>query len=336
MKGDTDRFSEFIAILGRGPGRSRPLTRDEARESFTMVLSGRADPVQVGAFLMLLRYRGEDPEEVTGLVEAARANAGVNDAKLGAVLDWPSYGAGRTRTLPWFLLSALALARSGIPVLMHGSNAFSCGLPVQDVLSSLGIRPAASSADAAERLRSEGFAYLPIEVIAPRLARLLDLRRLFGLRSPVNTVARLLNPANAPCGVDGVFHPPYIQLHLGVAERMRRSRLLVLKGGGGEAERNPFKPGVAHLWRDGVGTAEVTLPACRAAGPKSLVEGGAELLAQVWAGDTVSETGVVTACATIALTLLALGRANCSAVADEMARVVWEARHDPAFPPFCG
>ena len=62
-----DRFASFVATLGRGPGRSRALTREEAREAFAMVLAGEADPHQVGAFLMLLRYRGEDPDEIAGL-----------------------------------------------------------------------------------------------------------------------------------------------------------------------------------------------------------------------------------------------------------------------------
>src|SRR6202161_438988 len=118
------KFAGFVAILGRGPGRSRALTRDEAETAFGMVLRGEADPHQVGAFLMLLRFRGEDAEEITGLVEAARIHAALGWADLGVALDWPSYGAGRTRGAPWFLLSALALARSGITILMHGSNDF--------------------------------------------------------------------------------------------------------------------------------------------------------------------------------------------------------------------
>ena len=71
------RFAQFVATLGRGPGRSRALTRAEAREAFALVLHGAVDPVQLGAFLMLLRYRGEDADEITGLVEAARDAAGL-------------------------------------------------------------------------------------------------------------------------------------------------------------------------------------------------------------------------------------------------------------------
>src|ERR1700677_5007442 len=124
-------FAKFVATLGRGPGRSRALTRDEARNAFGMVLRGEADPHQVGAFLMLLRFRGEDAEEITGMVEAVRAHAMLGWGDLGVALDWPSYGAGRTRGAPWFLLAALALARSGVSVLMHGSNDFSSGIALE-------------------------------------------------------------------------------------------------------------------------------------------------------------------------------------------------------------
>jgi len=242
------RFATFVATLGRGPGRSRALTREEARTAFGMVLRNEADPHQVGAFLMLLRFRGEDAEEITGMVEAVRAHANLARADLGVELDWPSYGAGRTRNAPWFLLAALALARSGVTVLMHGSNNFSSGISVEDALGAIGLPPNADLAGAAAALSANRFAYLPLRAMAPDLDRLLEMRRLFGLRSPVNTVARLLNPADAPFGIDGVFHPPYIDVHLGVAERMHRRRLLVLKGGGGEAERVPLKPATATVW----------------------------------------------------------------------------------------
>ncbi len=191
------------------------------------------------------------------MVQAARAHAGLGQRTLGVDLDWPSYGAGRTRGAPWFLLAALALARSGVAVLMHGSNDFSSGIAVEDGMAALGLRPDADLRAAAGTLRAQRFAYLPLRAMAPAMDRLLEMRRLFGLRSPVNTAARLLNPGDAPFGVDGVFHPPYIDVHLGVAERMHRRRLLVLKGGGGEAERVPLKAATASVWDLAAGRQEI-------------------------------------------------------------------------------
>ncbi len=289
-----------------------------------MVLAGQADPVQVGAFLMLLRYRGEDADEIAGLVEAARAAAGIGPNPIGAALDWPSSGAGRTRGAPWFLLSALALSRAGIAVLMHGSNEFSAGMSVEAGLAALGREPVQSLAAAEQGLASESFAYLPIGALAPNFSRLLGLRRLFGLRSPVNTVARLLNPGNAPAGVDGVFHPPYIAVHLGAAEILGRPRLLVLKGGGGEAERNPAKPMTAHLWDAASGC---TTHAFAAMPFETASDHTDPRLADIWSGVIAPPLPVATICATIAMALLALGRAATPEAADREAALIWSNRH---------
>ncbi|MCR0983080.1 glycosyl transferase family protein [Roseomonas populi] len=315
-------FAPFIRTLGRGPGRSRALTREEAREALRMVLAGEAEPVQVGAFLMLLRYRGEDPEELTGLVEAARGavKAGpVQPGHGGVDLDWPSYGSGRTRGAPWFLLAALALASAGHRVLMHGSNAFTSGMPVLDALPMLGLRPARSRDEALERVEETNFAYLPLRAMSPGLDEMLHLRALLGLRSPVNTVARLINPADAPAGVDGVFHPPYIAAHLGVAQRMARPRLLVMKGGGGEAERGPAKPVAAHLltYPD---VEVLSLPALRE------TRASAAGFVEVWTGSARDEHAEGTVIGTIALGLLAMGKASTPEAADAQAAEIWNRR----------
>jgi len=332
------QFAPFVATLGRGPGRSRALTREEAVTAFGMVLRGEADPHQVGAFLMLLRFRGEDAEEITGMVQAARAHAGLGQIHSGVDLDWPSYGAGRTRGAPWFLLSALALAKSGVTVLMHGSNDFSSGIAVEDAMAALGLRPDGDLASVAASLTARRFAYWPLRAMAPALDGLLDMRRLFGLRSPVNTVARLLNPADAPFGVDGVFHPPYIDVHLGVAERMHRRRLLVLKGGGGEAERVPLKSTSATVWDREAGRQELTLPAVEGLRPHPPTPDTPAAFAQVWRGESTPETPLATIQATIALALLAMDRTRDPAQAMELAATIWAGRHrdDLGAPPLTG
>ena len=310
MEPPNDAFAAFVATLGRGPGRSRALTRAEARDAFGMVLRGEADPHQVGAFLMLLRFRGEDADEIAGMTEAARERI-VHPGP--ADLDWPSYGAGRTRGAPWFLLSALALARAGVRVLMHGSNEHSAGISVESGLRALGLEPG---------VRQGPFLYLPLARLSPELDGLLRMRRLFGLRSPVNTVVRLLNPADAPAGVDGVFHPAYLAVHLGVAGRMDRPRLLVLKGGGGEAERVPIKPGTAMLWERDAGRTEIALPAVPGLAALTPASDTPALLAAVWRGDTAPPTVIATIAATIGLGLRALGR---GAAEDDAARI-WRDR----------
>ena len=113
------------------------------------------------------------------------------------------------------------------------------------------------------------------------------------------------------------FHPPYIEVHLAAAERLARPRLAVVKGGGGEAERNPAKPITVHLWDATAGRSELILPPAPLPGdPTSLVE--------TW--HTGTGPGAATARATIALALLALGRATDAESADHRANGIWTDR----------
>jgi anthranilate phosphoribosyltransferase len=318
------RFTPYVQALGRGPGRSRPLTRAEAADALGLLLTpGAVDPHQAGAFLMLLRYRGENGEELAGLVDAARAAIGAAPGNVD--LDWPSYGAGRTREAPWFLLSALALAGSGLRIAMHGSNEFSTGFTVAEGLAALGRPVARDRGEALSHLDQGGFAYLPLASLSLELDRLLGLRRLFGLRSPINTLVRLMDPFDAAAGIDGVFHPPYIDSHIAAARTLERPRLLVLKGGGGEAERNPAKPLAARLHRQGVEPVEILLPALIERPDGEAKPIGLDGFVGVWRGDLGPVGATQTIVGTMALALVASGRAQ-PADADTRAQEIWQAR----------
>lgn len=325
-----ERMAGYVQTLGRGPGRGRALTQDETRDAFAIMLAGDADPHQTGALLMLLRYRGEGVAEMTGIVEAIRDHAGI-DTRSGATadLDWPSYGSGKTRGAPWFLLAALALARSGIAVAMHGSNEFSRGVAVADALAALGIPAAASLEVARAQIVATRFTYLPLAALSPTADHLLNLRRLLGLRSPVNTAGRLLNPLRAPASIDGVFHPPYIDLHLGVAAALGQPRLLVIKGAGGEAERTPLKPLTGQLLAGDAGRREIAFPAVATGLHLEATRRlGVTDLAAVWRGTAADPGAEATITGTIAAALIATGAAAVVEDADARAAVIWRNRHD--------
>ncbi len=229
-------LSEHVRILGRGPGRSRSLTRDEAFNAMRLMLSGDAAPEAVGAVLMLLRMKGETADEIAGFADAAAQAA----PDLPSVdLDWPSYAAGRTRGQPWFLLSAKLIAQAGHRVLIHGWNGQD--EKVCDGLGQAGIGVARTSEEAAHLLERDRIAYMPLETMHPALFGFLNLRDALGLRSCINTVCRMLNPARARASVQGVFHPSYRLLQADAAALLGWEALSVIKGGGGEFECNPAK-----------------------------------------------------------------------------------------------
>lgn len=72
------RLSHQVQTLGRGPGRSRSLTQDEAFDAMTCMLREDAAPEAVGALLMLLRMKGESADEIAGCAAAAQAGSAAN------------------------------------------------------------------------------------------------------------------------------------------------------------------------------------------------------------------------------------------------------------------
>lgn len=232
-------LAAHVKTLGRGPGRSRSLTRKEASDAMRLMLSGTAAPEAIGALLMLLRMKGETAEEIAGLAQAAQMAQTWGPSLPLVDLDWPSYAAGRTRGQPWFLYAARLVADAGHTVLIHGYNG--PDPKVRAGLARLGIGTARNTDDLATLLHRDRIAYLPLEQAHPALFALLNLRSTLGLRSCINTVCRMLNPARASASVQGVFHPAYRALQTAAAQHLGWSNLTVIKGGGGEFERHPAK-----------------------------------------------------------------------------------------------
>ncbi len=316
-------LAEFVRILGRGPGRSRSLTQDEAYQAMQIMLTGQAAPQAVGAILMLMRMKGEVAPEIAGFAAAARdfLNASTDTSGVNVDLDWPCYAAGRTRGLPWFLLSAKLVAGTGTRILLHGWNGKDPA--IRTGLDYLGIPVVNDFASVNAALDNHNIAYLPLEDAYPALFNLLNLREILGLRSCINTVCRMLNPAGSQDSVQGVFHPPYRLLQADAAALLGWRNMTVIKGGGGEFERHPGKLIDAFGLRAGQSWQE-DIPAISDDKRKlSEIELPYEALVDLWRDGTDASHGfamdLVLGTADLALDTIGSSRSAAD---------LWQARHD--------
>ncbi len=326
MRREPHPFAKFIAILGRGKSLTRSLTIEEAEQAMGMILADEVLPEQLGAFLMLLRVKEESPGEIAGFVRAARAAAPSPADAPPVDVDWSSY-AGKGRQLPWFILAALLLARNGWRVFMHGAEAHSEGrIYTGAALRTLGAPISASLREAASALATRNFAYLPIDALSPKVAEMLELRPILGLRSPVHTFARMLNPFGAPCLLQGVFHPGYVAIHRDAGLLLGQPRLAVFRGDGGEIERRPNKPCDVMMAMDGESVDERWPPMID--DPRQTPDPAMDLsrLAALWRGAIEDEYGEAAVVGTLAIALRALGAATNVAEAAVRAKALWQAR----------
>lgn len=318
-------FAQFIRIIGKGKTGARSLTYDEAYQAFSMILRNQVLDVQLGAFLMLLRVKEESVEELAGFVQATRDQ--LQFKPLQVDLDWSSY-AGKRRHYPWFLLAALTLAKHGYKVVMHGASGHTINrLYTEQALQYLDYPICQNDLEVEQQLAQCNFAYLPLDVISPILSELINLRNVMGLRSPIHTLARLINPFNAKATMQAIFHPAYRSSHQQAAFQLGYQNSAVIKGEGGEFERNPDAKTLICGIKNGA-SYEHELP--KLTDNRSPVEEELDLAVfkAVWSGQHTHEYGEVAITETMGIALYTMGVCDDYAAAMQNAQQLWQKRHN--------
>ena len=202
-------FAAYLREIGRGKDGARSLDRDQAEDLLRQVYEGRVSDVQLGAFAIAMRIKGESAAELAGFVAATRAHlapALVEAVSRSArpVVWLPSYNGARKLPNLTPLLAGL-LAASGCAVLVHGLPDDPGRVTSHAVFEALGWPVLASSVAATQaeaQLLDSAWAaqrpvFVPTAALCPPLARLLAVRRETGLRNSGHTLAKLLS-SDAP------------------------------------------------------------------------------------------------------------------------------------------
>lgn len=316
------KFASYVRILGKGKTGSRSLTREEARAALGMILRGEARDVQVGAFLMLLRVKEETGEELAGFVEACREQMLQPADSVTADLDWSSY-AGKKHQHPWFVLSILLLAGTGYRIFVHGADGHTPGrLYTEQALLDLGLPVARHWQDVELQLNSENFSYLPLRRFSPALNDLIQLRPLLGLRSPVNTLTRMLNPLRAPSSIQSIFHPAYAALHQQADMILGQPKAAVFKGDSGEVEIKPQADTRIMMLLHGNQT-QSTLARQIAGRPSAVDQPGTAPLRALWRGESDDAFGALAVQQTTAVALSLLEPDLALSDAVTRAKTLW-------------
>ena len=318
-------FAPYVRILGKGKSGTRSLTERESFDSFSMILQGQCDDVQLGAFLMLLRVKEESPEEIAGFVRACRQFSIAPPAKLEADLDWSSY-AGKRHQHPWYLLSMWLLAEAGYRVFVHGSAGHTQGrLYTEEAMAQLGMPIASSWQDVTTQLATHNLSYLPLRYFCETLDDIIQLRPLLGLRSPVNTLTRLLNPLQAPSSLQSIFHPAYAEIHQLADKQLGQPRAIVIKGESGEIEIKPHADTKIARLLDGR-LDELQLGRVISGRVDAVPAPDVSAVRSVWRGEKEDAYGAFAAIGTAAVALLMLQPELTVEQAQTQAQSLWAAR----------
>ena len=253
-------IAQYITEIGRGHDGARPLGIDAAADLMGQVLDGQVSDLEVGAFALAMRIKGETVDELLGFAQATQARCLALHSDRPVIVI-PSYnGARRLPNLTPLL--ALRLAQEGAQVLVHGPRHDPTRISSADIFQALALPPAEDAATVHERWQRREPAFVATDTLSPALQRLLDVRWVVGLRNSGHTVAKLLQPVTgAPSlRLASHTHPEFGTLMSNLAQRSGAD-LMLLRGTEGEPVADPRRCPKIDTWLGGQWQADLSCPA---------------------------------------------------------------------------
>ncbi len=231
-------IATYIKEIGRGKEGARSLNSEQAHDLMSQVLDGRVSDLELGAFALAMRIKGESIDELSGFLNAVRQRS-LTFSAAAPVVILPSYNGARKLPNLTALL-ALLLAQNDIPVLVHGPAKDPSRVTTASVFHDLGLPTALDAADMSHAWARREPVFIATENLCPPLSRLLDVRWVIGLRNSGHTVAKLLDPASGGQSFRIVnhTHPEYGEVLTGFLQREQANAML-LRGTEGEPVADP-------------------------------------------------------------------------------------------------
>ena len=199
------------------------LSASEMEQAFENIMSGQVSDVQIGAFLVALRAKGETPDEIAAAARIMRAKALHIEVSCD-VVDTCGTGGDGASTFNISTAAAFVLAGAGFKVAKHGNRSVSSSSGSADCLEALGVPINLGPDEAAKTILDQGFAFLFAPSYHPSMKFAMPARKQLAIKTVFNILGPLSNPAKAAYQLIGVFS------HDLIMPMIETLKLLGLKG----------------------------------------------------------------------------------------------------------
>lgn len=232
-----ESFKPFIAKVATGA----TLSRDEARDAFDTILSGEVTAAQAAAFLMALRVRGEQTDEIIGAVSALRSKMLPVTAPADAI-DIVGTGGDNSGSYNVSTLAAIITAACGVPVAKHGNRAASSHSGAADVLTALGVKVGIEPAGITLCIAQAGVGFMFAPAHHASMRHVAPVRTELGTRTIFNLIGPLSNPASVKRQLIGAFSESWLQPMVEVLQSLGSDRVWAAHGADGMDEISTSGP----------------------------------------------------------------------------------------------
>lgn len=215
------------------------LDATESEQALGLILRGEASVPQIAAFLVALRMKGETPVEILGLARALRTHSlKVDIAGIpGPVLDTCGTGGDASGSFNISTVAALVVAGAGVSVAKHGNRSLASHCGSADILEALGVKVAGTTPELmAREIREAGIGFLFAPALHPAMKYVQPARAEVKMRTAINLLGPLSNPAGASFQLIGAPSEAAARLMAAALAELGTTRSFVVHGSDGMDE----------------------------------------------------------------------------------------------------
>lgn len=209
--------------------KKQNLGYEEAEAVMDEIMSGKATPVQMSAYLTALALKGETIEEITASAAGMRAHC-IKLLHDMDVLEIVGTGGDGSNSFNISTTASLVIAAGGVPVAKHGNRAASSKSGAADVLEALGVKITIPPEKSEELLKTIGICFLFAQNYHIAMKYVAPIRKELGIRTVFNILGPLSNPAGANMELMGVYDEALVQPLAQVMANLGVTRGMVVYG----------------------------------------------------------------------------------------------------------
>lgn len=221
----------------------REIFFDEMVDLFRQVMEGKVTPVQLSAILMGLHVKTESVSEIAAAAQVMRefsTKVEVEDAL--HLVDTCGTGGDKAHTFNISTTAAFVAAAAGAKVAKHGGRSVSSKSGSADVLEALGVNLNLTSEQVALSIKQIGLGFMFAPNHHPAMKYAAPVRKELGMRTILNILGPLTNPAGAPNQLMGVFHQDLVGIQARVLKQLGSKHVMVVHGENGLDEISISSP----------------------------------------------------------------------------------------------
>jgi anthranilate phosphoribosyltransferase len=246
------KFRSRLIATAKGRHGAKDMTREQAREALEFLFSAEANPVQIGAFLTAMRFKGAKIEEMHGFLDAMEGAATLIEPNVDNLINCNGPYDGRKKALNLSVPSAIVTAAAGVPVVLHSNTGLTPknGVTNARMLEAMGIAAAKDPKAVEQDIEQKGLGHMHAARYLHGVERLKPHRQVMFYRSFLHTCEVVLNPARAKRSLVGAAHAHFLERFATVAGERGQDLVIAVQGLDGGDEL-PLAPTEAAEYRDG-------------------------------------------------------------------------------------